>query len=95
VRRVAELLSFDGITRMKRFLPHLLWASGLLLLFKVFVLGPAAVYQKTTTELDLLEEQQSEGYVMLGLAGLLLLAVGGLWVITRWFSQRSFRRTVT
>ena len=80
---------------MKRFLPHLLWASGLLLLFKVFVLGPAVVYQKTTPELDILEEQQSERYVLLGLAGLLLFAIGGVWVITRWFSQRSFRKSVT
>jgi hypothetical protein len=80
---------------MKRFLPHLLWASGLLLLFKVFILGPTVIYQKTTPELDILEEQQSERYLMLGLSGLLLFAIGSAWIITRWFSQRSCRKTGT
>jgi hypothetical protein len=43
---------------MRRFLPHLLWASGLILVIVGFVIVP--VVRDGTPEMDLLSERQSE-----------------------------------
>jgi hypothetical protein len=80
--------------RMKRFFPHLLWASGLLLVFVGLVVLPLTPYQRTTPELDLLAETQSERLVILGAVGFLLFVTGAVWAITRWLKGRVTCKTV-
>ncbi|MDB6123576.1 MAG: hypothetical protein JWQ71_2569 [Pedosphaera sp.] len=71
---------------MKRFLPHLIWISGVLLVFVSLNVSPAV--RDGTPEKDLLSETQSEHMVMLSLVGLLLFATGLTWTLVRLFRQR-------
>jgi type VI protein secretion system component VasK len=78
---------------MRRFLPHLFWSGGLLLVIMGFVIAP--VVRDGTPGMDLLSERQSEHLVMLSMTGCLFFVTGVLWIITRWLARRFSRKTVT
>jgi hypothetical protein len=78
---------------MRRFLPHLFWATGLILVIIGFVIAPAV--RDGTPEMDLLSETQSERLVMVSMIGFLFFVTGMLWIITRWLVRRFSRKTVT
>jgi hypothetical protein len=78
---------------MKRFLPHLCCASGLLLVV-VGLIWPGTSYQDPTPEMSLLAEKQSERLTMLAIAGFVLFMTGTIWIIARWLSTRFSRKTV-
>jgi hypothetical protein len=56
-----------------------------------FAIGPGVPYQDATPAMRALEKRQSEHFVILGLAGLLLFIMGVLGVITRWVQHRFVR----
>jgi hypothetical protein len=80
---------------MKRFLPQLFCAVGLLLVVIGFVVGPGVPYQDPTPEMNLLAESQSERLAVLAIGGVSLFLIGLLWIITRWLTHHFSRKTVT
>ena len=80
---------------MRRFIPHLFCAVGLLLVVVGFVVGPGVPYQDPTPEMNLLAERQSERLAVLAIAGVLFFLVGVLWIITRWLTRHFSRKSVT
>jgi flagellar biosynthesis/type III secretory pathway M-ring protein FliF/YscJ len=79
---------------MKRFLPHIFWTNGLLLVVINFSFPVMPFSKDLTPEMSLLEETQSEFLTWLGLVGSLLFVTGVLWIVTRWLTRRFSRKTV-
>jgi hypothetical protein len=78
--------------RMKRFLPHLCWLSGLLVLFIGFAVGGGVPYPHPTPELRALEDKQMRLFDRFAIIGIVLFASGVIWIIMR-LLIRFFRKT--
>jgi len=80
--------------RMKRFLPHFVWLSGLLVMLIGVADGPGVPYQDPTPEMRALEAKQKQRGQGLAITGVCLFAGGVLWGTSRWLTRRFSRRTV-
>jgi len=80
---------------MKRFLPHLVWLSGLLVVLVGIALGPGVPYRDPTPEMRALEARQDQRSQRVAIVGLCLFAGGVLWGTSRWFVRRFSSRSVT
>lgn len=84
VRRVAELGSLGHIERMKPFLPHLFWLSGIAcFVVGIFVGGgvPASEHW-SPREIELLDRS-----LVLNDTGAILIVVGVIWLLVRWLRR--------
>jgi hypothetical protein len=79
---------------MRRFLPHLVWAVGLVVLVIAFFVGPGVPYQDPTPEMRALEARQIQLFDRLAMIGFLLVEMGVLWIAARWFTRRISGETV-
>ena len=68
---------------MKRFFPHLIWISGLVVLFVGGACAGGPPYQDPTPEMLAREVSQERTFEILSSVGLSLIAVGVLWVVAR------------
>jgi hypothetical protein len=80
---------------MKRFLPHFVWLSGLLVVLIGIAVGPVVPYQDPTPEMRTLEARQEQRSQRVAITGLCLFAGGVLWGTSRWLMRRFSRRAVT
>ena len=76
-----------------RWLPHLIWAAGLLVLFWGLLIGPGIPYQDPTPELSLLYAEQTRAAERVVSAGAVLFCSGVLLAATTWMVRRWRRRT--
>jgi hypothetical protein len=85
VAAVAELRSFGIIVRAMRFIPHLVWLVGAVVLLVAFgrYSGASMPYQDPTLELLALQRGQIESAKTVALIGGLVFIVGIAWVIFR------------
>jgi hypothetical protein len=79
---------------MKRFLPHLIWISGLLVMFIGLTLGPGVPYQDPTPEMRALEARQMQLCDSFLAVGFCLFVAGIIWAISRWIYRLFSRKTV-
>jgi hypothetical protein len=80
---------------MRRFLPHLCWLIGLVIVFIGFVAGPGVPYQDPTPAQRALEDRQMWTFEIFAVGGFVLFASGIIWAISRWLIHRFSRKTDT
>ena len=68
---------------MKRLIPHLIWISGLLVLFVGFACCGGPPYQDPTPEMLARELSQERTFETLSSVGLSLIVVGVIWIVAR------------
>jgi hypothetical protein len=92
---VAQLFSLGSMTRMKKFLPHLVWLSGLVVAFIGLIVGPGVPYQDPTPAMRALEARQNQLCDRLAIIGLCLFVSGIAWVVARLIYRRFSRKVAT
>jgi hypothetical protein len=80
---------------MTKFLPHLVWLSGLVVVIVGLFVGPGVPYQDPTPAMRALEARQEQISDKLTIIGLCLSVSGIAWVLTRLIYRRFSRKTVT
>jgi hypothetical protein len=80
---------------MKRFLPHLVWSSGLVVVIIGLIVGPGVPYQDPTPAMRALEARQEQLTDRLAIIGLCLFVSGIAWVVARLIYRRFSRKVVT
>ena len=79
---------------MKKFLPHLVWLSGLLVVFIGIAVGPGVPYQDPTPEMRALEARQEQRSQSVVITGFYIFAGGVVWGTSRWLIRRFSRKAV-
>ena len=73
---------------MKKFLPHCVWLSGLLVLVIGIAVRPGVPHQDPTTETRAVETRQQQRSQILAITGLCFFAGGVYWGFYRWAARR-------
>jgi hypothetical protein len=73
---------------MRRFLPQLFVAFGMVLCVIAFVIWSRGPYQDPTPEMRALESRQSLHFVECSFVGSVFFLTGSLWILSDWLKRR-------
>jgi hypothetical protein len=80
--------------RMKKFLPHLVWLTGLLIVIVGIAVGPGVPYQDPTPEMRAFESRQEQRSRSVAITGFCIFAGGVVWGASRRLIRRFSQKAV-
>ena len=80
---------------MRRFLPYLFCAVGVLIALMFFVVSLGTHSIDPTPQIRALEKAQADRFIMYAVAGFLLFVTAALWIMIRWLTRRLSRKPTT
>lgn len=83
------------LEQMDKFSPHLVWLSGLLIVFFGIAIGPGVPYQDPSPVMRALETRQEQRSQRIAAFGLCIFTGGALWGSSRWLVRRCSNKKIS